>query len=127
MSYNKHRADYIKIMLYLNVKRVMHLRGIENHNQFIIKLGFAPATARKMLRGEHWRIDVAHIERLCLALKCTPNDLLEWQPPENNANPGAEALNKLRHGENDLTKLLGSLPLEKLDEAASILRGLKDK
>ncbi len=114
-------------MLYLNIKRVLRLRGIEKPNQFIINLGFAPATARNILRNSVWRMDFAHLERFCLALNCTPNDLLEWMP-ENQPNAETQALFKLkREGTEDLSKLLNTLPIEQFDKITEILRELKSK
>lgn len=115
-------------MLYLNLKRVMRLRGIEKLNKFIIDLGFAPATARKLLSNQVWRLDLDHLERFCLALNCTPNDLLQWIPPENRSDADAQALMKLKREEKeDLSKLLVSLPMDKFEEAASILQELKNR
>lgn len=67
-------------MLYLNLKRVMRLRGIDNHYKLLVDLGFAPATVRNFLGSGVRRIDFEHLERICLALNCTPNDVLEWLP-----------------------------------------------
>lgn len=105
----------------------MRLRGIENRRKFIIDMGFAPATARKLLSNQVWRLDLDHLERFCLALKCTPNDLLEWKPEENQADADAQALSKLTHGTEDLSKLLGSLPMEKFAEITDTLRRTEDK
>ena len=80
-------------MLYLDLKRILRLRGITQPNKFITNLGFSPATARNILPNKVWRIN---LERFCLALNCTPNDLLQWQPPENRADAEAQALNKLK-------------------------------
>lgn len=110
-------------MLYINLKRVMRMRGIENYNKFIIGLGFAPATARYLQGFGVRRINFEHLERICLALNCTPNDLLEWHPPDNQANPEAQALIKLkRNREEDLSKLLRTLPMEKFEQIAEILQ-----
>lgn len=115
-------------MLSLNLKRVMRLRGIENQRNFLLGLDFAPATVRRFLNGEVWRIELSDLEEICLALKCTPNDLLEWKPAENQADAGGQALGKLMHSAaEDLTKLLGTLPMEKFEEIADILRQSKSK
>lgn len=110
-------------MLYLNLKRVMRLRGVENHYKMLVDLGFAPATVRNFLANRVWRISFEHLEKLCLALNCTPNDLIEWLPPDNQANADAQALIKLkRNKEDDLPKLLKDLPIEKFEEIIDILQ-----
>jgi len=115
-------------MLYINLKRILRLRGVEKYNKFIISLGFAPATARKLLANDVRRIDFDNLERLCLALSCTPNDLLEWYPPDTQANPEAQSLIKLkRNREEDFTKLISKLPLEKFEQIAEILQDSSSK
>lgn len=115
-------------MLYINLRRVMQMRGVNNHYKMLVDLGFAPATARNFLGGAVERINLEHLERLCLALNCTPNDLLEWSPADNQANAEAQALIKLkRSGEADLSKLLGTLPMDKFEQVIDILQDLKSK
>jgi DNA-binding Xre family transcriptional regulator len=115
-------------MLYLDIKRAMRLRGVDNHYDFMIKLGFVPLTAKNFLSGAARLIKLDQIERLCLALNCTPNDLLEWRAPENQANPEAQALIKLkRGGADDLANLMNKLPMEQFEQIVNILQDLKDK
>lgn len=115
-------------MLYLNLKRVMHLRGVDNHYKKLLSLGLAPATARYMLGDEVRRISFVHLERLCLALNCTPNDLLRWEPPEKMANAATQSLIKLkRDREEDLAKLLGQLPIDRFEQIIDMLQDLKSK
>ena len=115
-------------MLSLNVKRVMRLRGVENQRSLLDDLEFAPATARRLLAGDVLRIELEDLEKLCIALKCTPNDLLDWTPPESlEANASGQALHKLTHDPEDITRLLGSLPLEKVQALADELRQSETK
>lgn len=115
-------------MLYFNIKRVMQLRGIGEPYKMLIKNGFVPATARKLVKNELRRVDLDVIEKLCLALNCTPNDLFAWQPSSAQANPDAQALIKLkRDQQQDLAKLLGSLPIEKFEEVAGIIQNLNSE
>lgn len=115
-------------MLYLNLKRVMRLRGVDNHYKLLLDLGFAPATVRNLLNNRVWRMDFEHLEKLCLALNCTPNDVLEWLPSETQANPEAQALIKLtRNKDGDLPKLLKDLPIEKFEQIVGILQDLESK
>lgn len=114
-------------MLYLNINRVMRLRGIGQSYKMLVKNGFVPATARKLVKNELRRVDLDVIERLCLTLNCTPNDLFAWQPSSDQANPDAQGLIKLkRDPSQDLAKLLGSMPIEKFDEVAGIIQNLNN-
>ena len=106
----------------------MRLRGIQNYNKFITGLGFAPATARNFQGFGVRRINFEHLERICLALNCTPNDLLEWHPADNQATPETQALIKLtRNQDVDISKLLSTLPMEKFEQIAEILQDSSSK
>lgn len=115
-------------MITLNIKRVMRLRGIDDHYKMLLDLGFAPATVRRFLRNELRRVDFDHLEKICLALNCTPNDLLEWRPSEKQANSEAQALIKLnRKSEEDVTKLLNKMPMDKFEQILNVLQDLNGK
>ena len=115
-------------MLYINVERVMRLRRIENPYRMLLSMGFAPATVRRILKKQVYRLDLAYLEMLCVALNCTPNDLLEWHPSEKQIGVTELALIKLkRDGEEDIAKLFGSLPMEKFGQIADIIKELKNE
>lgn len=115
-------------MLNLNIKRVMLLRGIESPYRALVSLGFAPVTAKNLLENKTKRIEFRQLERICFYLNCTPNDLLEWQPSEQTANPSQYELIKLKHeNSEDMRKLLRSVPIDKFDEFAGLIQELKEK
>jgi DNA-binding Xre family transcriptional regulator len=110
-------------MLYLNIKRMMRLRGVDQHYQFLLKLGFVPSTARAFLSGEIVLIKLEQLEKLSLALNCTPNDLLEWQPDASQAVSETHSMNNLkRTADKDLPKLLNEIPMEKFEKILDILQ-----
>lgn len=115
-------------MFYLDIKRVMRVRGIEKHFNLLIKLGFVPSTARSFLDGTTRQVKLDQLEQLCIALNCTPNDLLEWRPDANQSIAETHSLNVLRKKtEKDLPNLLGEIPMEKFDQILGLLQDLKDK
>lgn len=115
-------------MLNLNIKRVMMLRGIESPYRALVSLGFAPVTAKNLLENKTKRIEFRQLERICFYLNCTPNDLIEWQPPDQMANPTQYELIKLKHESNeDMRTLLRSVPIDKFDEIVGIIQELKEK
>ena len=115
-------------MLSLNIRRVMRLRGVDDHYNFLKKLGFPTSSARKILDGEYFEIKLHQIEAVCLALNCTPNDILEWQQGSSQNVSETHSLNSLkRSGEKDLPKILNQIPLEKFEQIAGILQDLKSK
>jgi DNA-binding Xre family transcriptional regulator len=115
-------------MLYLNIKRMMRLRGTENHYHLMLKLGFVPSTARAFLSGEIVLIKLEQLEKLCVALNCTPNDLLEWRPDASLNVSETHSMNSLkRSGEKDLPKLLNEIPSDKFEQILDILQDLQHK
>ena len=115
-------------MLYLNIKKMMRLRGIEKHYNLMLKLGFVPWSANNFLNGTARQVKLDQLEQLCKALNCTPNDLLEWKPDANEPIAETHALNGLRKKtEKDLPDLLGEIPMEKFEQILDILQDLKDK
>ena len=115
-------------MLNINIKKVMRLRGIENHYNLLLSLGFVPGTARNFLAGTIIQLKLDQLERLCVALNCTPNDLLEWTPGANQPVSDAHSLNAIkRKPERDLPALLSEVPLDKFEQIVDILQELKNK
>lgn len=66
----------------------LHLRELmEKQNLTLNKLSFRAEMQRTQLKhyydGSIQRLDMAVLSRLCYALKCDLNDLLEYVPPKN--------------------------------------------
>jgi len=65
------------------------------------------------------------VEKLCLSLNCTPNDLLEWTPSKDMAANSTHSLNALKRNEailNNMTQLMNSVSLEKLEKIQEIIQ-----
>ena len=64
----------------LHLKEIMHERGLS-----LTKLSFRAEMQRTQLKhdydGSIQRVDLAVLSRLCYALNCDLNDLLEYIPP----------------------------------------------
>lgn len=106
----------------------MRLRGVDDQYNFLAKLGIAKSSVRKILDNEPFEIKLEQIEAICLALNCTPNDILEWRQNASQNVSETHSLNNLkRSGDKDLPKLLNEIPLEKFEQIAGILQDLKSK
>ena len=71
-----------------------------------------------------------HLEKICMLLGCTPNDLLDWAPQKEDEAVAKHPLSALRREikEVDLPVLLRELPLNKLGELQTMIEQLrKDK
>ncbi len=81
-----------------------------------------------MLKFNPRNLKVKTLEKLCLALNCTPNDLFEWR------DDGAQSLLRDNHPLHALRKetvnkkfseIMQDIPLEKLGELENYLEELK--
>jgi len=110
-------------MLTLNLKKVADLRGISNLFSFLRKLDISYNVAGRYSSGNTLSISFRHLESLCTALNCTPNDIIDWTPSNNITDPENHPLHSLsKNNQSEKFKnLLQTLPLEKLNEIARIV------
>lgn len=82
-------------MLKYNLTRLFMLKGISKPTVFLVKAGFSRNIAARLTGGRFIAIPPKNIERLCLTLKCTPNDLMEWEPAKPELLKENQPLSKL--------------------------------
>ena len=113
-------------MLIFNPRRIFALRGVEKPSGCLTKNGFTAPTATKFLQAK-WII-ISYLQKICLMMNCTPNDLFEWKPDATNKIEEDHALNSLRRAESvaNIRELLKDLPVEKLSQVESLLADLKN-
>lgn len=110
-------------MLSYNLKQVMVARGIDRPHRFLVKAGFSRHTASRLLDQRCQKIFAEHVDLLCAALVCTPNDLFVWVPDKGVIYPDdypMKALVQQDLGEG-LMSALASMPLEKFKEVAKLV------
>jgi len=111
-------------MLIYNFDRVFKARGIERPFTYLIKAGFSDNFATKVKNNKLVRIHLRELEKLCLLLRCTPNDFCEWVP-DNDANiDSGHPIHMIRKSDKvvDMTKTLNSVPLGQLDEIEEMIQ-----
>lgn len=114
-------------MLKYNIKQISSNRQIKYPVGFLTKAGFTPQTASRIVNNKFTSLTPAQIEKLCLALHCTPNDLMQWSPDpktESNNHP----MQALIRDEEDLQilNLTANIPIDKLKEFYTKANELKD-
>jgi DNA-binding Xre family transcriptional regulator len=67
-------------MMYFNFSKLFKLRGISKGTKFLEKHGLSYNQAYRMLYYRSSETHLKLLEKVCLALNCTPNDLIEWKP-----------------------------------------------
>ena len=114
-------------MLKFNVKRMFAVRGIEKTTGFLVKLGMSYPRASRYLKLRTGTFKVRDVEKLCLALNCTPNELFEWQPDANTVLPEAHSLNALTRDSKaqNLQEMVKDVPADKLALIERFLNELK--
>lgn len=108
-------------MIRYNLKALCKARGINKPHQFLVRAGFARETASRILNGHSIAFRFDHIERLCEALFCEPNDLLEWKPRKDVVYAENFPLKKLIREDfgYEWLEVIKTMPLEELKELAS--------
>jgi len=116
-------------MLVFNVNRVLALRGIDAPFAFLVRIGLTRSIAFNLTNYAVANVKIAHLEKICRALNCTPNDLFEWQADEQNVLGENHALNALKRNNSaqEMSRILKDIPIDKLERAGELLNQLKDE
>ena len=64
-----------------------------------------------------------HIEKLCILLNCTPNEIFEWVPNDLLDDRMDHPLQAIRRRDKklEIVKLLSKMPLSRLEEIEKML------
>lgn len=116
-------------MLKFDINSLMESREVQNPLNFMVKAGFNYHTARRLLNNETTHISNRHLEKLCLELNCTPDDLYTWVPGKSTKATGKIALSKLtnRNRKGSILPKVKTLPQEKLDELRKYIDKLAEE
>lgn len=115
-------------MLVFNLTNIFQARGITNPAGFLRKNGFSYDSAYRFSSSQIIKPSLVLIERLCIVLNCTPNDILEWIPDEGASYKENLALILLKKEKKEYTLLnkLKDLSLDKINEIEKMLAEIKD-
>lgn len=114
-------------MLRFRLRQLMDLRGISQQYNFLIRNGFSPNVATRCINDDISQLKLSHITKLCVALKCTPNDLFEWRPNGNMNINENHPLNDLIRDEKPfhLFSNLNNLSLDQMKEVKQFIESMK--
>ena len=75
------------------------------------------------VHNRHSSINLVQIEKLCLLLHSTPNDLINWTPNPGESNYENQPLMTLLKSNTafQLSKVINSIPLNKLSEIEKLI------
>ncbi len=115
-------------MLITNINKLLKLRGITKPKNFLMENGFSNTTAYNITHYRFTTLTLDKVEKLCIALSCTPNDLLEFKPDPNSSIPENHPLNKLKPVQPfSLFEITKDIPNDKIHELLSGIDELKLK
>lgn len=103
-------------MLYYAIAEMCRLRGYASPYEVLLNCGMSRTTAGRLLRNPTRSLSLKFVEKLCVQLQCTPNDLLRYKPDRNRALPDSHPLLKLKQSRNELAGKLKNLSLEELQQ-----------
>jgi DNA-binding Xre family transcriptional regulator len=113
-------------MLSLHLTPILQARGIDKPHSFLVKSGISSYSAHVILNNKSRVFHLRHIELLCQALVCEPNDLLLYT--ENNVGqlPTNHPLHLLKKSAApiEMRVTLASLPYKQLKEITNNINGL---
>ncbi|QQS36692.1 MAG: helix-turn-helix transcriptional regulator [Ignavibacteriales bacterium] len=127
-------------MLTYNLNKLFAQRAIKNKIAFLTKNGFDKQTAARIIRNKFSALKLTQIEKLCLALHCTPNDIIQYTPdprrpipnhqsPTTNPQPPIpnHPLTKLIHPgiPEQLANIIDDIPIDKLNDFTQQIKTLK--
>ena len=92
-------------MLVLNLHPIFKARRIDKPYTFLVKAGLSPHSATNMLNDSTRNIKIEHIELICEALLCEPNDIFEFIPDKNKVYADNLTLAKLKIAPEDSSYL----------------------
>jgi DNA-binding Xre family transcriptional regulator len=111
-------------MLTFNFSRVFKARRIDRPFSYLVKIGYSDNFATRIVNNRIKRLDLDAIEKLCELLQCTPNDLLEWIPNSKDKTIDKHPLISIKRSDKviQLTQMLNSVPLDRLNEIESVIK-----
>jgi len=110
-------------MIAYNFDRIFRARNIEKPFRFLKNNGFSDSFASKVSKNNVIMLHPREMEKLCLMLHCTPNDLLQWTPERGMQVSKDHPLFTIRKTNKvtDMTKTLNSIPIGQLDEIEQMI------
>ena len=111
-------------MLTFNFSRIFKARGIDRPFSYLVKIGYSDNFATRVVNNRIQRLNLTDVEKLCELFQCTPNDLLEWTPESKDKTNDKHPLISMKRSDKvvQLTQILNSIPLDKLDEIESVIK-----
>ncbi|WP_276978870.1 helix-turn-helix transcriptional regulator, partial [Flavobacterium filum] len=74
-------------MITLYIKEMLRYKNLKPTASTLAKMGISWITANNMLSNKAKSITFDHVEKLCIGLNCTPNELFNYKPDKKGVGP----------------------------------------
>lgn len=113
-------------MLLYNLKAIFKERGIDRPLRFMVNAGIPSTTAHNIMNNNLRNFRLRHIEILCKALMCEPNDLLVWIPDKGEIYPDNMPLRNLERKQTESAGFMEMISKMPLNEFREIVKEVVD-
>ena len=113
-------------MIYLNLNNILQAKGIDKPNQYLFQNGISRHNAHRLLNHVTDSISFKLIEKLCLILNCTPNELFTWSNTSKIPHLDKHAIQTIKYegSSGNINQALQQLPVNKLNELRNLINNL---
>ncbi len=110
-------------MLKFDFPRVFKARGIDRPFSFLVNYGYSTNMATRIVNNRTRQVNLRDIEKLCMILKCTPNDFFDWIPEKNDIDMENHPLNALKRSDKVvLAQLINDIPMDRLADIEKLVK-----
>lgn len=92
-------------MIIFNVKSLLVARGYKATPYLLTKMGISINNAKRLLNGSTKTLSLKDVEKLCVFLNCTPNDLLNYIPEPDPTGTEGYMLHTLTKNNEDINPI----------------------
>ena len=116
-------------MIKLNIRQALKSKGIENTHRFLMQCEIPYHTASRLLNNNVESINFKYLEKICLQLHCTIDDLFVWIPDSDNKPSANHPLQKLAQKTTNetITQKIKQLPFDKIQQINNYIDELKNQ
>ena len=110
-------------MLKFSLDRIFKAKGIDKPFTFLINQDLSDNFATKLKNDKVKSIGLKQLEKLCIAFRCTPNDLLDWHPDKNDSFDKDHPLHTVTKSTKvmDMRNIFHSIPMDEIEEIESFI------
>ena len=115
-------------MLQWRVREMLIEKGYPHPHKWLLQRKLSSTTAFKIIHNTQQRVEIKHINNICEAAFCTPNDLFVWQPEHEAAFKPEHPLQALRaRAIANIAQEIKSMSPEQIVALNAVIKDMKGK